>query len=67
MNIIAPCKYCERKGCGAYHNECPDYKEYRDKLDKDHEKKCESSKIDEFLKRYEKEKKKALYKKYKRK
>ena len=24
----APCKTCERKGCGAYHNECERYKDY---------------------------------------
>lgn len=38
MNIVAPCKYCERKGCGAYHNECPDYKKYREDVEQDHKK-----------------------------
>lgn len=66
MNIVAPCKYCERKGCGAYHNECPDYKKYREDVEQDHKKKCEHNKIDEFLNRYEKEKKKAIKMKYKR-
>lgn len=21
-----PCRYCEKKGCGAYHSQCEDYK-----------------------------------------
>jgi len=24
----APCKECERKGCGAYHSECERYQQY---------------------------------------
>lgn len=23
-----PCKQCESKGCGIYHNNCPEYQEY---------------------------------------
>lgn len=37
--IVAPCKDCPQKGCGAYHSECKKYaayktelKAYRDKL-----------------------------------
>jgi hypothetical protein len=25
-----PCRYCEKKGCGAYHDICEKYKEYRE-------------------------------------
>lgn len=25
----APCKNCTRKGCGAYHDKCPEYMEFR--------------------------------------
>lgn len=24
-----PCKDCPRKGCGTYHDECPDYKKWK--------------------------------------
>lgn len=23
-----PCRYCEKKGCGAYHSQCEKYKEF---------------------------------------
>jgi hypothetical protein len=26
-----PCGNCPKKGCGAYHDECPEYQEYRQK------------------------------------
>lgn len=25
----APCKACEKCGCGSYHDECPQYTEFR--------------------------------------
>ena len=25
-----PCKYCENKGCGVYHDECEAYQKFRD-------------------------------------
>lgn len=28
-----PCKDCERKGCGAYHDQCPEFQAYRAKVD----------------------------------
>lgn len=28
-----PCKDCERKGCGAYHDQCPEFREYRARVD----------------------------------
>lgn len=27
-----PCGSCEKKGCGAYHDICPEYKAYKDKI-----------------------------------
>ena len=26
---IAPCKDCPKKGCGPYHDECPEYQEFK--------------------------------------
>ena len=26
----APCKDCPKKGCGAYHDKCPEYKEFKE-------------------------------------
>ena len=34
----APCEHCERKGCGAYHDICPEYQEYRQKNIEDYKK-----------------------------
>lgn len=25
-----PCKDCERKGCGSYHDECPEYLKWKE-------------------------------------
>lgn len=33
-----PCKDCERKGCGTYHDTCPEYRAYREKVDEVHRK-----------------------------
>lgn len=27
--ISAPCMNCENKGCGSYHDVCPEYREFR--------------------------------------
>lgn len=27
--MINPCRDCERKGCGTYHDECEQYQQYR--------------------------------------
>ena len=27
-----PCRNCERRGCGSYHDECPKFKAYRDNI-----------------------------------
>ena len=29
MMLKIPCEKCERKGCGAYHDVCPDFKKYK--------------------------------------
>ena len=29
MADVAPCGNCDRKGCGSYHDICPEYLEYR--------------------------------------
>lgn len=34
-----PCKNCERKGCGAYHDQCEAYLAYRAKMAEEHERK----------------------------
>ena len=28
-----PCKYCPRKGCGIYHDVCPEYQEWKKQYD----------------------------------
>ena len=30
--ILPPCGTCERKGCGAYHDECEKYKEFKQQI-----------------------------------
>lgn len=30
----APCIKCERKGCGTYHDQCPEYIAYKNELKK---------------------------------
>lgn len=32
-----PCRDCPGKGCGAYHNQCPDYLKWRKELDERNE------------------------------
>ena len=27
--LDAPCKDCPKKGCGSYHDQCPEYQEFR--------------------------------------
>jgi hypothetical protein len=27
--LEAPCKDCPKKGCGVYHDKCPEYQEYK--------------------------------------
>ena len=31
--LIAPCKDCPKKGCGVYHDKCPEFQEYKRKTD----------------------------------
>lgn len=33
----SPCMHCPDKGCGAYHNQCPDYLKWRKELDERNE------------------------------
>lgn len=33
MYTKAPCKECPRKGCGAYHDKCKEFAEYKAKLE----------------------------------
>ncbi len=33
----SPCKDCQNKGCGAYHDECPEYQEYKIKHEQEKE------------------------------
>lgn len=32
--IKVPCKDCEKKGCGVYHEKCPEYLRYKEELQK---------------------------------
>lgn len=29
-DMEVPCKYCERKGCGTYHDVCSEYRNFRE-------------------------------------
>lgn len=31
--IIAPCRDCDKKGCGAYHSKCEKFKEFLEQKD----------------------------------
>ncbi len=33
----APCKDCPKKGCGSYHDQCPDFIEYKKEREKIYE------------------------------
>lgn len=33
MRPQAPCSTCERRGCGAYHDQCELYSQYRQTMD----------------------------------
>lgn len=46
---ICPCKFCENKGCGVYHDECEKYQQFRAEKEKEYEEK----KIMGFIKHYE--------------
>ena len=30
----SPCIDCEKKGCGSYHDECPEYNEYKEIIER---------------------------------
>lgn len=42
----APCKDCPDKGCGAYHDKCPKYQEYKSITNQQKEEKRIRDKID---------------------
>ena len=44
----APCKDCPKKGCGPYHDECPEYQEFRKERDELREKRLELQKSAEI-------------------
>ena len=44
----APCKDCPKKGCGAYHDECPEYQEFRKERNRINEEKREQQKCNEI-------------------
>jgi hypothetical protein len=43
--IINPCKECKSKGCGAYHDKCEPYQEYREMQREKNEKKIKDQKL----------------------
>lgn len=40
----APCKDCERKGCGSYHDKCLDYLQWKKEKAEDNQKDCKKRK-----------------------
>lgn len=43
--MTSPCKTCENRGCGSYHDECEKYREYRAEKDADCEERARQSRI----------------------
>lgn len=41
--ILPPCGTCERKGCGAYHDECEKYRDYLEQLKKERREKLKDT------------------------
>ena len=44
--LNAPCKTCERKGCGSYHSECEAYQLYLKANEKDKERRFKEYTLD---------------------
>ena len=51
--LEAPCKNCSKKGCGVYHDKCPEYQEYKKESKKLNEEKQERVKYEVDYKRME--------------
>lgn len=50
--IEAPCKDCERKGCGLFHSKCDDYQNYKAALAEEKNKSFENKAKDALYKAY---------------
>lgn len=48
MAWITPCKNCPRKGCGSYHDSCPEYQDYVEKRG-NYKDRLEQTKINDTL------------------
>lgn len=44
----APCKDCERKGCGAYHSQCKEYLEFQRENEKRYKERKKEAEIIEY-------------------
>lgn len=42
----APCKDCEKKGCGAYHDKCPEYLAFKEQHKKEKEERQSRIKVE---------------------
>jgi hypothetical protein len=45
--LEAPCKNCPKKGCGIYHDICPDYQEFKKESKKINEERYERGKFED--------------------
>ena len=36
--MLAPCKNCEKKGCGAFHSQCDKYLKFKEECEKSNKK-----------------------------
>lgn len=43
---VAPCKDCLKKGCGIYHDRCPDYMAYKEAQKKENDERKERMKYE---------------------
>lgn len=49
---VTPCKDCPRKGCGSYHDKCPEYQKWKAYTNEIKKKEYERKEADLKFKRY---------------
>ena len=50
--IDAPCLKCERKGCGPYHDQCPEFIEFKKAVKEERKKKDADAKMNAPYRKY---------------
>ena len=52
MHVNSPCKDCENKGCGSYHDKCEKYAGYKEQLDRDREEEDKHKSLRNYRKKF---------------